>query len=80
MSNPFSNIKEDTNDRVKQQLQKQIKSSAWNITKKVAIGQCRTSDIDELENLYKEYFKKFPDTESENNSIKRISQLRQIVK
>ena len=79
MNNPFSKIETDNKDRNKGMLEKRIKDSAWNITKKVATHKCSASDIDELENLYKEYFEKFPDEKSQVNSFKRISQLRQII-
>lgn len=79
MKNPFSIIKTDK-DRIKGKLEKSIKDSAWNITKKFAIGSCRKSDIDELENYYKKYFKKYPNEVSEHNAIRRIAQLRSIIK
>jgi len=80
MNNPFKMMKTDSNDRKKQQLEKDIKASAWNITKKVAIGRCTKEMIDELEDYYKEYFKLYPNTSGQDNSLRRISQLRQIIK
>jgi len=37
-------------------------------------------DVNILDDLYKEYFKKYPDKESEINSQRRIMQLRSIIK
>lgn len=77
--NPFSAIKEDNTDRKKQQLEKLIKDTAWDITKKVAMRKCTSKDVDILQNYYKEYFKLYPDKKAELNSNKRIEQLRKLI-
>lgn len=80
MNNPFSKIATSNTDREKGRLQKAISNQAFTITKHVAIGCATTVDVDNLEKLYKEYFKKYPDKDSEANSRKRIVQLRSIIK
>ena len=80
MKNPFSNIATSNTDREKARLQKLISSQAFTITKRVAIGKCSIDDVNILDDLYKEYFKKYPDKESEINSQRRIMQLRSIIK
>jgi hypothetical protein len=79
MNNPFSSIKTDDKDRKRQQLEKQIKDKAFDITKKIVTRRCESSDVDDLQNLYNEYFKKYPDKKREMNGRKRISQLRQLL-
>lgn len=80
MKNPFSKIATSNTDREKGRLQKAISNQALTITKHFAIGICTTVDIDVLDDLYKEYFKKYPNKDSEANSRKRIMQLRGIIK
>lgn len=80
MINPFKNLKTDNKDKIKAKLENEIKTIAWSITTKFAIGRCKVKDINLLEKKYKEYFLKYPDVKRENNSIKRISQLRMMVK
>lgn len=79
MKNPFKLFKPDNKDRVKQNLEANIKHEAWEITKLVAIRKATLKDVKRLEDLYKEYFKLYPDSEREKHSKERIKKLKQII-
>lgn len=65
-------------DPEQKKLETKISVQAWKISKAYVSGRLRKKDIDDLENLYKEYFKRYPDAEREQSSRKRIAKLRKI--
>lgn len=79
MRNPFKLFTTDKTDRKKQRLEQVIKEKAWDITKKTVSHNLNVKDVDELEKLYKEYFKSYPDVAKEENCRIRIDKLRKIV-
>ena len=80
MENPFSKIFSGTKDKDKEKLEQQISSKAWDISKKCAIGKMTNKDILELELLYNNYFKKYPNIKQEESSRDRIKKLKTMVK
>ena len=77
--NPINQMKElkiDATDKFGKELQLKIRNKVWDIVKKVPLGNMKSKDVNELDRLYKEYFKAYPDVEKENNANKRIKQLR----
>lgn len=79
MNNPFKILKFDTNDREKLRLERLMKDKSWSIVTLVASGKLLKKDVDELQNIYNEYFKKFPDKDKEINCRMRITKLRKII-
>lgn len=81
MKNPFRKLMQDdkTSDPKKKELHKKITDKAWDISKKAMFRKLTAKDVDELESLYKEYHKKYPDKKQEADDNTRIAKLRSIV-
>lgn len=69
-------LKTDGKTSEETELQKKISDQALIITKKVLSRKLLQKDIDDLEVLYKKYFKKYPDVAREESANKRIRQLK----
>lgn len=82
MKNPFQKLfnKNTTTNTSKKDLEKKITRKAWEIAKKVPFGKLKNEDVVELEKLYTRYFALFPDIKGEQNSMRRIAQLRTMIK
>lgn len=79
MMNPFKKLVSDAKSPEEKAFHDRIQSKAWDISKKVITHKLSSEDIDSLESLYKEYFLKFPDSERQLSSEKRIIKLRNMI-
>jgi hypothetical protein len=81
LRNPFKSLDnaDSQRDRHKKQMHKEISSKALDIVKKVATHRCTNTDVDELAEMYKKYFKKYPDIDGEVRANNRIAKLRSII-
>lgn len=80
MLNPFKKVLDSERDVGKKRLNRQISDLSWNITQKIVTGKNVKSDIDDLEQLYNEFFAKYPDKSARLRADKRLKQLKQICK
>jgi hypothetical protein len=78
--NPFSAFKSKAKDKDKKLLENQISHQASVISLNIIRGRLKSDDIDQLAILYKKYFEKYPDVKGEQNSNKRLAQLRTMSK
>lgn len=78
----FTKMSEE--DKVKDRLQKQyhnkISAKAKDIALLIVKDKLIVKDVNNLEILYNEYFKKFPDVQGEIRAIQRINKLRSFAK
>ena len=56
--NPLRKLKINTGDRIKDMYLKKMKSQTWEITKSIFKGQLTSKQVNVLEKLYNEYYKK----------------------
>lgn len=78
MMNPFKKFVKKTGDSVKDKLHARIETACFDIVMKTLKGKVTTLDVDTLENLYKEYYFKYPDKDAEIHAEKQIRKLRVI--
>ena len=72
-------IKSKDKDPEKRKLENKCYDKATDILKKIVTRSCTHKDVDELEGLYDEYFKKYPDEKQELDASRRIGQLRGLI-
>lgn len=79
MLNPFKDLLGKTGDKDKDYANKQLSNKCWEISKKVMSKSLKKKDINELENMYKSYFKKYPDEKAEKDAKDRLNKLKTFV-
>jgi hypothetical protein len=81
MFNPFNRLlKSDRSSVEKKREHKKLSDKAWELSMKVVKGKLLKSDVDEMDKLYKSYFKKYPDTIGQRSADERIRKMRQFAK
>jgi hypothetical protein len=78
--NPFSAVKTNTGNVEKDLLLKKMKIQSWLITKSIMKGQLTNKMVGDLDKIYKEYYKKFPNIQSEITDNKKIAKLKMLCK
>jgi hypothetical protein len=79
MMNPFKSITRKAKDQREKDYFKKIEKKALDIVLKQMKSELTQKDINELEDLYKEYYELYPNKENESKSKVRISKLRQMI-
>lgn len=80
MINPFRPFIKKTGDTEMDRLHNRVEIECLNIVKLTLMGKTTNYDIDKLEKLYKEYYKKYPDKDKMLHAEKQIMKLRTISK
>lgn len=75
----FDGLKSDDKNPEKRRLHKLIQSQAWIITKKFVTKRLSMSEVNKLQRMYDDYYKKFPNPEEQMRCNAQIIKLRNII-